>query len=192
MTQQPPRVPVGGRAQGVAAGGRWASKQAPDVEADDIGFTTDPGVSTVGEPYDWHQRTVNMWGAQTTFERTVGDEVVTVTTDCDDATLLLLARKGDTEYWSGETWANHDEDRRIWCADIACRMLEEGLVAAKDIQTRHDHVKDRDNPEGIAAVMLAAGSQEFDHTDNNPHALNRRCRSDTGFGVAAINGGELT
>ena len=88
---------------------------------------------------------------------------MSVTADCDDPTTLLLARKGDIGYWSGETWSKHDDDRRIWCSDIACRMLEEGLVATKP-------GKYSDYREGIAAATQAAGGQEHDYTDD-PHAL---------------------
>ena len=128
MTQ--PRQQQGVHRDGEPVGGRWVPKTVPDTTSNDLRFNTDP----VGEPNDWTERVVKIWGLQTVFTRTVntdddGNTVVSVATDCDDPSLVLLARKGDADYWSGDTWHKHRKDRRVWSADIACRMLEEGFVA---------------------------------------------------------------
>ena len=124
MTVQP-RRPAGGRCAGVSEGGRFASKTVPDV-TDTVGFNDD----TVETPLGWTERTVTQWGLRTTFTRSVNDAgEVSVTADCDDPSLMLLTRKGDFRYWSDETWQTNYEERRLWCADIARQMLEEGLVA---------------------------------------------------------------
>ena len=54
---------------------------------------------------------------------------MTVTVDCDPPDMMLLARKGDTRYWSANNWSQHYEDRQLWSVDITRRMLEEGFVA---------------------------------------------------------------
>ena len=125
MTTQP-RHTAGTRHAGESTGGQYTSKPTPDIKDNDIGFNDTP---VVGPPNPWRERTVNLWGLETVFTRSVDDDgVVTVTVDCDDPTMVLLARKGDREYWSGG-WRTSYRDRRIWAADITARMLEEGLVA---------------------------------------------------------------
>ena len=64
--------------------------------------------------------------------------------------MLLLARKGDADYWSGDNWRKNRKDRRLWSADIARRMLEEGLVKTVDGYSR--------SGAGIATVMTEATS----------------------------------
>ena len=116
-----PRLPAGTRHGGIAVGGRFASKTVPDIKDSNVGF---------GDTCGCDSRTVELWGFKTTFTRTVTDDgTVTVTTDCDDPAVLLLARKGDREYWSGDKWKYGHKDRRIWSAGIVRRMVEEGLVA---------------------------------------------------------------
>ena len=74
--------------------------------------------------------------------------------------MLLLARKGDVGYWSGERW-NNNEQRSIWSADICRRMLQEGLVA-----TGYESGAD-----GVCAVMAAACSKNRRHWVDGPHGL---------------------
>ena len=122
-----PRQPAG-----VSEGGRFTNKGVPDNNNNDnIGFNPDNAV--VGPSHDWGQRTAHTWGLSTTFTRTVeptdnGGEVTVVSVDCDDPAVMLLAHKNDGEYWSGNTWSEDHQTRRSWTADIAARMLEEGLV----------------------------------------------------------------
>ena len=68
-------------------------------------------------------------GERVVFTVTGAGTAVTVSTDCDVPSLVLLARKGNPEYWNGDIWFNHTKDRRVWSADIVHRMLEEGHVA---------------------------------------------------------------
>ena len=131
-------------------GGRWASKHVPSIKDNDVGFSND---TLVGSPCGWTSRAIELWGAQTTFTRTVetgddGTEVASVTTDCDDPSVLLLARKDDAGYWSGDTWAEHFDDRRLWSAEICRQMLEEGLVSTGRCG----------GTTGIREAMLNAGS----------------------------------
>ena len=153
----PATLRAGTRRNGESTGGRFAAKGIPTIKDNELELGTEPAPA-IGPPNNWDQRKVKAWGAQTTFTRTVEDGVVTVTTNCDDPTLMLLARKGDGDYWlDGVGWAWHDThkalwpsqrgERRRWCADIARRMLEEGLVAT-------------DNESGTQAAMNAAGSQK--------------------------------
>ena len=164
MTSQP-RSPAGVRRGTVAAGGRWTSKPVPDVAADQAGFVnTEP--DTVGPPNDWTERVVDVWGLTTTFTRTVttdnnGDEVTTVVSDCDDPSLLLLAKKGDRDYWSGGTWHEHGNDRSLWCADIAVNMLNEGLIA-----TGYD-----DGDAGIHEAVTSAGNPQRTRRETDTHIL---------------------
>ena len=73
---------------------------------------------------------MKLLGLSTTFTRVVAEDgVVTVTTDCDDPTMMMLARKGDGDYWSGDTWVKNRKERRMWAAEITRRMLEEGLIS---------------------------------------------------------------
>ena len=151
MTSQP-RQPLGARQDDVSLAGRYTHKTVPTINDSELelelGTDIDP-VSAVGPPNDWTNRTVVVLNWTTTFARTVGTNddgsvVVTVTSDCDPPDMRLLARKGDIGYWSGVMYSDeHREDRQAWFADIACRMLEEGLVATAD----------SDNDEGIKMVM---------------------------------------
>ena len=148
MTIQP-RRPAGTRTADVSEGGRWASKPSAGLQRRRRRFSALRWVRSV----TWATRTVEYWGMQTTFTRNVettngGGKVVTINSDCDDPTVLLLARKGDPQYWNGDTWANRHEDCLVWCVDIACRMLNEGLIA-----TGYDS-----NDEAIAAAMSAASN----------------------------------
>ena len=149
MTSQP-RQPAGARQNGETVAGRWASKTVPDVNDEPLGFNTDTDAA-IGPPHDWAKRVVRVGNARAVFHRTGqtdtdGNKVTTITTDCDDPTLLLLARKGDVAYWSGDTWKKSYNDRRTWAADIAVNMLREGHVA-----TGYDP-----GDAGIVAVMNTA------------------------------------
>ena len=154
------RQPAGTRTAGVAEGGRFASKPVPIItDTDVVGF----GTNVVGSVNDWDQRVVWMGGFETTFTRTVetlsnGDEVATVTTDCDDPSMLLLARKGDVDYWSRDIWTRKRKDRQMWCSDIVRRMLQEGLVA-------------NDGTEGINTAVTAASSATTGKWREEPHTL---------------------
>ena len=152
MTPQPPRLKAGTCKDGTAVGGQWTSKTVPAVKEDPFNIAGDtPG--TVGDRDEWAERTAELWGLSTTFTRTVNDDgTVTFTCDCDPPDMMLLARRGDEAYWYGDTWANHNEDRRLWCADIAVNMLNEGYVA--DTASG--------GAEGIETVMTAAGSLHED------------------------------
>ena len=144
-----PRQPVGTRQSNVSVAGRWTNKHAPDINETVQGFGDNTSTMT-GPPTDWDTRTVKTGRLRTVFTRTVetdgnGDDIVTVTTDCDPPDMLLLARKGDAGYWSGNTWSKNKRDRRVWSADITRQMLEEGLVATK-------------TSDGIQAAMNVASS----------------------------------
>ena len=140
MTSQP-RQPAGMRTSGEPTGGRFASKTVPDIN-NDVGFNTG-----IGDVNDWTSRKAKLWGLTTTFTRRINSNgEVTVTTSCDDPAMILLARKGDGEYWSDENWRQHREDRRMWSADIARQMLQDG------------HVATGDDDDGITTVMTAATS----------------------------------
>ena len=76
-------------------GGQWTHKTSPDIN-DAVAMN------------DRHERVVDVFGAQTTFTRTVTDAGVAVTTDCDPPDILFLARKGDVGYWSGNGWVSDD------------------------------------------------------------------------------------
>ena len=143
---------------GSAVGGRWASKQAPDVTNAMVCFND----AAVAAPNDWDRRAVRIWGLQTTFTRTVDSDGVTVTAGCDSPELVLLAYKGDAEYWSDNRtagrkalWSKNNKDRRIWSADITRRMLEEGHVA-----TGYDTGSD-----GVYTAMKAACSRQRETCD---------------------------
>ena len=128
MTTQP-RQPVGTRRGDVSVAGRWASKPVPGINPEPVGFND----GVVGEPDGCDRFDVQIYGLQTTFTRTVetdetGTKVVSVTTDCDDPTMVLLARKGDAGYWS-DGWGDDVEVCRLWSADICRQMLQEGLVS---------------------------------------------------------------
>ena len=140
MTSQP-RHRAGTQTAGVSAGGRFASKPVPTINSD-LGFGVDP------PRCGWTERTVKILGSETTFTRTVSEDgSVSVSTDCDDPTMMLLARKGDAGYWSGNTWSKDHRSRRVWSAEICRRMLEEGLVATS--------LSDGDP---VRTAMLAASS----------------------------------
>ena len=162
-----PRHKAGTRAAGVGTGGRFTSKAVPTI--DNTTVVDHPAAASVN---DWTTRTINLWDTSTTFTRTVttnpaGDDVVSVTTDCDPPDLVLLATKGDREYWSDHwvsgrraLWSRKDQHRRLWCAEITRRMLEEGLVAT-GLGT---------NTHGIREAMLAAGSNQR-RRPTAPHVL---------------------
>ena len=148
------RQPAGARTSGVAVGGRWASKGVPDINETEVGFHND---AAVVPPHDWNQRNICIDGLSTTFRRSVntddaGNEVVTVTTDCDDPTLVLLARKGDREYWS-DNWRHYPEEHQLWSADICCQMLEEGLVATAP----------EPDVDGIRTAVTAVVDADYNH-----------------------------
>ena len=159
MTSQP-RLLAGTRTAGVSTGGRYTHKTVPDVKEDDVWFTN---VDAVGPPNDWHELTVNVWGLKTTFTRTVetgetGDTVVSVTADCDEPSVMLLAKKGDVDYWSDglrlagtAQWTTNNEDRQMWCSDIARQMLQEGFVATVGYD-------DLTETAGIRTAMRSAGT----------------------------------
>ena len=94
------RVAAGARHSGEPAGGRWASKTVPTIKTGEFGFGVD--TPPIGAVHDWTEQTVKIWGTRTTFHRTVetneaGDDVATVTTNCDGPELLLLAKPGSTD-----------------------------------------------------------------------------------------------
>ena len=144
MTMQP-RQPAGTHQGDVSVAGRWTNKHAPDINEAVLGFGNDAASAMIGPPTDWATRTVKVWRLRTTFTRSVEDETVSVTTDCEPPDMMLLARKGDADYWSGNTWVKHHRDRRLWSADITRQMLQEGLIATK-------------TSDGIQAAMTAASS----------------------------------
>ena len=167
MNQQP-RQQTGTRRNDVSVAGQWASKTPPDINNTQIGFNDDAETGAVANPHGWTKHTVTVEGLQTTFERRVGtdcdgNDVVTITTDCDPPEMLLLAKKGDYDYWSGDTWAKDHPNHRLWCADITAGMLREGLVATEDLagsgpQTAmsaagHVHYTPTVGPHGLTAVV---------------------------------------
>ena len=159
MTQ--PRMPARARQNNTATGGRWSSKTVPTVADEHFELHND----AVGPANDWTRREVRVGNASVGFDRVVetgddGNQVVTITADCEPADMLLLARKGDEAYWSGDNWRKHHKDRRTWSADIAVNMLHEGLVATGygDVNT------------GLAAVMSGIGGTRR-LTRRSPHAL---------------------
>ena len=176
MTQ--PRLPAGTRHGGVAGGGRYTNKDAPTIKTDSLGF--DDTAAGIGPSNNWTELDVVLFcDTKTRFRRTVetdsdGNQVVSVESDCDPADMLLLARKGDADYWSGDNWTKHGHDRRTWAAGIAVDMLSEGLIA-----TRYD---DGDaalydtQAAGVHAAMNAAASTDdrsgYD-TQHVQHVLTR-------------------
>ena len=149
MTTQP-RQPAGARRGDETVGGRYTSKTVPAVNDSDVGFVD-------GSELDgWSRITAMIGRRRVTSNRSVetdnnGNEVESVTTNCDSPELMLLARKGDRGYWSGDDWRKHP-DRRIWVSDIAVNMLRQGLVATTN---PNDPL---DNTNGIKAVVTAATS----------------------------------
>ena len=134
------------------------SKTVPDIDTDGIGFDTG---ETTGSRHDWEQVTARSGRKQVKFNRSIDvDGVVTITTDCEPPDMMLLNRKGDIGYWSGDIWRKHP-DRRFWCADIAVNMLREGLVA-----TGYD-----DSGEGLRAVMSSATSRSERYRSPGRHTL---------------------
>ena len=171
MTSQP-RHQTGATQQGVSTAGRWMPKAVPTVDDTPVGFNTEG--DAVGPVCDWDKRTVRIWGTETVFERTVrtdaaGNQVASVAMDCDDPSMMLLARKGDGDYWR-RTWSKNNRDRRMWCADIACRMLNDGHVAT-GLGTG--------DATGIKTAMTAAGS---------PVGLNAQLRDTFTYAVAQLRG----
>ena len=161
MTSQPrqprqPRQPAGTRRSGASTGGQYASKTVPTINSD-LGFHIE------NQPPVCTERKVKIWGLSTTFTRRVNpDGTVTVTTDCDPPDMMLLTRKGNADYWTGNTWVKHHRDRRLWTADITRRMLQEGHVA--------------DDTAAIHAAMSAASSPRnlptrYGYRRVGPHAL---------------------
>ena len=161
-----PRQPAG-----VSEGGRFANKPVPDINTD-VGSNHEPDRGTVYPPNEWDTNPVQDYlGLWTVFTRTVetnnaGETVVTVTTDCDPADMLLLARKGDDNYWSGDLWVNNREDRRIWSADICRRMLEEGLVATDGAANTYQPTN-----KGAYHAMQAASNPVRGGWETSPHVL---------------------
>ena len=120
----------------------------------------------VGRPNGWDSRAVKLWGLQTTFERVVGTDaagntVTSVTMGCDPPDMMLLARKGDIDYWTSGEWVTNRKERRGWCADIARRMLQDGHISTWD----------GTGVEGIRAAMNAAGTPEERRQRPTPHLL---------------------
>ena len=143
MTSQR-RCAAGSHRGGVSEGGRYATKPVPDLVDSELGFSN----QQAGPSDDWTERKVKLWGLTTTFTRTVDDDgTATVAPSCGPAELVLLAHKGDHAYWVGKTWWKDNKTRRVWAADITCRMLEEGFVGVGD-----------DTGDGIRAAMTAAAS----------------------------------
>ena len=135
------------------------SKTVPDIDNTAVGFNDDAATDTPTNPPGWNELTVTVAGIQTTFTRSVetdsdGNSVVSVEADCDDPSMLLLARKGDADYWNGDTWAKDHPNRRLWCADITAAMLRQGLVAADPHW----------NGEGPQTAMFAAGHVHYTST----------------------------
>ena len=118
----------------------------PTLRATDIGF----GTCGVGAPCDWASRTVELWGIQTTFTREVNaDGTVTVTADCDPPDMMLLARKGDRDYWKRDKWTRSPQRRPdVDRGDLHDGCLQEGFVA-----TGYD-----DNNAGIQTAIWVASS----------------------------------
>ena len=172
------RQPVGARNDTAAVGGRFAPKTAPDVDDDQISFNngTEPGV---GAPHDWTTRTVRPWGTQTTtFTRSTetdldGNTSRSVTVDCDDPSVMLLALKGNAEYWSSDNWRHNLDQCRLWSAEITRQMLTEGHVATgySDVTFGHVATDDFDGIEGIRAAMVAAVASHIDNGRTGPHVL---------------------
>ena len=152
-----PRHQAGARRSGEPAGGRWATKTVPTIKASSLGFHNT--AAGIGPPNDWTELDVVLFcDTKTRFQRTVetdanGDQVVSVVSDCDPPDVLLLARKGDAVYWSGDNWTKHGHDRRTWAAGIAVNMLQEGLIATGYDQSGYDNV-------GVPAAMYAAASTD--------------------------------
>ena len=163
MTTQP-RLKAGARQAGAAVGGQYTHKTVPDVKADDLGFNA----GAVVEPpkNDWSELDVRSSGLRTVFNRTVetdtnGDEVVSVTTNCEPPDMMLLARKGDEAYWNSNVWSKQSKDRRLWSADITRQMLEEGFVATID----------GSRSGGVHTAMRAASSPKAAGWESSPNVL---------------------
>ena len=128
MTQ--PRLPAGAKQLRTSTGGRWTNKNAPDIDNDPpVGFG-DAESPAVGPPHDWDIRTVQIGHNHATFTRSVNEDgVVSITSDCEPPDMMLLARKGDKQYWNGDAWRRDHKTRWLWRVDITLRMLREGLVS---------------------------------------------------------------
>ena len=145
----------------MSVAGRWTSNQAPYINDGDLGFDDNAATVGVGKPQDWTVRTARVGNARATFTRTVGDDgVVSITSDCDDPTMLLLARKGDPRYWNGDIWRKDHKTRRTWSADITVEMLRDGLVSTVDTVTG----------DGPQTAMTAVGDHRALPVDG-PHFL---------------------
>ena len=166
MSSQP-RQPVGARTGEKPAGGRWTHKTIPDIKEADVGFNNGPAVpGGVGPVFDWNERVTSVGDAFVLFERRVetdseGSEVTVITSDCEPADMVLLARKGDAAYWNGDVWCNDHQTRRTWSADIALSMFQQGLIS-----TGSNRYSD-----GCHAAVSAAGSPQ--RTRSASHGLIR-------------------
>ena len=144
-----------------STGGQYAGKEVPDIDTDTVGFVA---VNTTS----WDQLAVNVLGLRTVFTRNVetdsdGTEVVTIKSDCDDPSLLLLAKKGDVDYWSRQVWSADNTNRRIWAADICVSMLQEGLIDTAEQPTGM--------PSGVETAMIAASSQASHYSSTGSQPL---------------------
>ena len=150
---QQPRLPAGARKDGVASGGRWATKPVPSINGTDVDSDND---TMIGPPCDWSTRTVQFAGVVNVFERHVetnnaGEQTVTITTNTEDPTMFLFAKKGDIDYWSNH-WTKDVNDQRIWTADIAAQMLRVGLIATSHTSGHVSSIRDLSDSKNASEV----------------------------------------
>ena len=141
------------------------------TKPDDDGRLDGSATPLIGEPFDWvqHRAMFGEHGDVVVFNRVVeydneNNKVVTITADCDPPDMLLLARKGDIDYWSGDNWLD-DDGVRCWCVDIAVNMLRDGLVAT--YPTSWDSY-------GIECVLQAPLTHVLPKQRGGPHILSEQ------------------
>ena len=143
----------------------------PTVKDNDLNFDAGTATCAIGPPTDWSIRTVRVEDSEVVFTRTVstdpvGNPVVSIESDCDDPAVMLLTKKGDSDYWNGDVWSQDHRTLLLWCADITLQMLREGLIATDGRWL--DAFKD--DSDGIRAAMHAAGRVHYGSTAG-PHGL---------------------
>ena len=152
-----PRQRAGERRRGVATGGQFTGREVPGVDSDL------DDLDSVGVEGEWPRSVVvHGYGEHVVFNtEPVGDDAdaLVVTTNCEPPDMLLLARKGDAEYWSNGRWWDHPAEVRLWSAEIIRQMLQDGLVSTIDTAA------------AARDAIHAASSPEYEPWRFTPHVL---------------------
>ena len=90
--------------------------------------------------------------------------------------MLLLATKGDGDYWStrysrSPRWTQNNEHRRMWCAEIVRGMLQEGLVATLGYGDSDERLRTTLRTDGVRTAMHTAGHTSSGVPSDDPHTL---------------------